>query len=115
MHSSPIVNIIFINLLMEEFHENVYGTLLWIFNGKENREAGTICFGVRIARKTENYKGILVDWSNVSNHASGYFSKYILIDWHRFWFSNYALQSKVQSIHEGALATDTVGIYFRFN
>ena len=41
--------------------------ILWIFNGKENREAGTICFGVRVARKTENYKGIICSWFRDSN------------------------------------------------
>ena len=39
---SLIVNITSTNFLMESFHYNFHGILIWFFNGKENQEAGII-------------------------------------------------------------------------
>ena len=40
---------------MKLAHNNFDGFLFWVHNGKENMEAGTICFEVRIP--IENYHG----------------------------------------------------------
>ena len=36
---------------MKLAHDNFDGFLFWVHNGKENMEAGTICFEVRVPRK----------------------------------------------------------------
>ena len=47
-----------------------------IFNGKENKEAGTICFEVRIPKKIpKKYYGIVaskIDGGDIRHQAVGY-------------------------------------------
>ena len=45
---------------MESFNNNFHEILFWILSGKENKEAGTICFEVRIPR-IKNQKNVM-EW-----------------------------------------------------